>query len=421
MAHKTATQRVFAVPELIRLVSGHLTPFDLAQCNSVCKDWSRQFEPIFWTHFHLKRHHQSLDNASLKAALIRNLPHIRTVEMPVANIPLLQVLASDSTTGHSTRCTNLKRLDIADFGYNQLCQGALYLAKLLDLNHRLTHLRLLFNLFEYDGLTELFFDLDLHWDLDDSNMPDLKAIIQEASITRFYNNPTATKIKSLRLPSNWYEKSNPLPLLLLESDLLDLESCEVPWFDGETDIGEIEQIVREHCSNLKHLTCPSFEGMRQDSRAVCAFIRGCSGLQSFSAMHFSDGYKEVPSLDSRGIITELVSRHCHTLEDFALADCHWVFSYDQQAILSHCKQLKRFWVMSEKHSPYHSIGFDYMDFYSRAWVCKELTTLGLTLKGSNQHDDEFADLEAEGREAKGEEVEVKRTRMNQCHVQGQTL
>ncbi|KAG9324322.1 hypothetical protein KVV02_006568 [Mortierella alpina] len=270
---KSAVHAVLSTPELILLVSSHLPPYDLAQCNLVCKDWSRQFEPIIWTDLSRRPHHdETLSDASLKAALIRNLPHIRALWSFSADETLLQVLTQGSATEPSTFCANLKRLEFEDVGYERLDRISLYLATLLDLNHRLTHLELPFewsninldvktgkseglsttSTMQCEGnraissllqaclplpsLTQLLIELDLIWDDGDQCVPDLKTTVKEAAIVRFSRNPRATKITSLRLPSNRSGCWNPLPLLLFKSSLLDLQSCEISWFDESTNL-----------------------------------------------------------------------------------------------------------------------------------------------------------------------------------------
>ncbi|KAG0273997.1 hypothetical protein BGZ95_010201 [Linnemannia exigua] len=130
----------------------------------------------------------------------------------------------------------------------------------------------------------------MHWDEGDKNMDmsDPETIIREDSIARFAQNRNAAKIKSLKLTRIRYGARNPLPLLLLKSNLLDLKSCEIPWFLPDADMEEVEQVVREHCPNLNHLTCPSLKDESSNCQAMCAFIRGSSGLQSFASDYFSD-------------------------------------------------------------------------------------------------------------------------------------
>ncbi|KAF9964979.1 hypothetical protein BGZ70_005643 [Mortierella alpina] len=380
MEHESAAHTVFATPELVLLACGYLPAPDLARCSLVCKAWSRQFEPILWARFCPKQRDadSSTDTPVVIAGLMRNLPHIRTLDLSVVDRTALQALTSPfdlADQDQSMLCTNLRRLKFGHVKYAppDSASISLHLTALLNHNRLLTQLDLSYvflasnavlaaiadlerlqhiTITSFVGagtcreallmlkaclhlpeLTELhFIDMDLNWDEVDKNkekdMPDVETIIKEASIARFSVNPTAAKIKSLRLPSNRYGARNPLPFLLLKSDLLDLETCEIPWFPKDADPKEIEQVVCERCPNLRHLICPSLRGEReQDGKAVCAFIRGCSGLKSFTAAElfsdydaesFDDDYSD---LEPRHIISEVVSRHFNTLEVLDLRDC----------------------------------------------------------------------------------------------------
>ncbi|KAG9324323.1 hypothetical protein KVV02_006569 [Mortierella alpina] len=428
----SAAHGVFGILELVLLVSEHLDPLDLAQCIQVCKAWSRQFEPVLWTNVCLKEHHvELLGNtrpSPLKIALLRNLPRIRTIRTSDANVALVQVLINRSSTDPSTLCTNLKRLEIEDISVAHRIAPWPLLEALLDLNPRLTHLKLPFQAVITYGvlpavskldhlqqlsvystqqctrlremlmflqaclplpnLTELLMDLDLacvnNGDVTDT---DLRIMVQEAERARFSRDPTATKIKSLRLPSCRNLMWNPLPLILLKSKLLDLESCEIPWFDADEVLEEVEDVVRRHCPNLKYLYCPSFGNEEEeDGEIVWTFVLACSGIRSFVSHRFSD---QGPRSRPRDIISTLVSKHFSTLEDFELTECVQVNSYDQQTILSQCRRLKQFWVLSS-YSTGNYIGIDPTDILEKNWVCVELTKLGLTLNRFSRCSSAFA-------------------------------
>ncbi|KAF9945586.1 hypothetical protein BGZ72_001201, partial [Mortierella alpina] len=246
------------------------------------------------------------------------------------------------------------------------------------------------------ALTELYFGdfVEMRWDYSDKSTVsrDLKTVIDVASIVRFPRGTSAKKIKSLKLPSNRAGLWNPLPLLLLVSSLLDLERCEIPWFDTGVDIREVEQVVREHCPNLKHLSYPFLaeeweEPASWNSQAACAFIRGCTALQSFDSPYFNDHHVDEPRL----IIPELVSRHHSTLEVFKLVSPYEVLSCDLQDILSRCKNLKQFWVMRESEEEIIP-GIAFKDISRSTWVCSELRELGITLNRCRRERDTSGDL-----------------------------
>ncbi|KAF9954711.1 hypothetical protein BGZ72_004350 [Mortierella alpina] len=326
---------------------------------------------------------------------------------------------SDAVKEPDTLCINLTRINLfdLDIDYLHLISGPLL--TLLNHNTRLTHLDVTRDIFEIEGvpaalsklrhlqhlavhsdhedidiqqpllvlqaclalpeLTELNFDgLEMRWDDGDviAVRRELEAVIEEAAIARYTRNSNAKKIKLLTLPGNRVGHGNPLPLLLLKSGLLHLETFELPWF--EADIQEVEQVVREHCPNLKHLKYPCIaqeweEPAYWNSQAARAFISGCTGLRSFDATYFNDALDDEAGL----ILPELVSRHHSTLEKLFLYGTGQVSSRDLQEVLSRCKQLRRFWVMGIIRGSMSGITF--RDISRSDWVCTELRELGITL------------------------------------------
>ncbi|KAF9572404.1 hypothetical protein EC968_009978 [Mortierella alpina] len=471
MALKSAAQCDFAIPELVLLVSEYLNSRDLAQCTRVCRAWSRQFEPVLWTNFCLKENRicylDETRSSPFMVALMRNLPRIRTLKAVYTYVTLLRGLTGYYSTGPIPLCTNLKRLEFEGEHLFSIDSSSQYVATLLDLNPRLTHLRLPFESFATDAvlsavskldclqhlsvysllqckntrtlahclrtclplpnLTELIFDLEFAWekfledtfsgDTDTDSPPsvfgsdrdivssNLCHILKEASIDRFSRSPSATKIKSLQLPSNRDQNWNPLPMVFLESNLLDLESCEIPWFGRETDSEQVERIVRQHCPNLKYLTCPAFGDVEEEGDRVCAFILGCSGLRSFVSHKFMDRYEDDSVYENdESIISTLAEHHSNTLEVFELTECDEAYSSDQQRILCECEQLSRFWVLSDpSHTP--TYGITTTDTLKENWICMELKELGLTLDRFPIVD-VFAELEAVEYEAEDIEDEL---------------
>ncbi|KAF9962290.1 hypothetical protein BGZ70_008081 [Mortierella alpina] len=208
--------------------------------------------------------------------------------------------------------------------------------------------------------------------------PSFETIVKAAAIARFSQIPTPGKIKSLQLPGAPERSNNPLALPLLKSGLLDLKSCTIFSFAKKSQPKDIEEIVREYCPNLRHLRCLKNGGLKE-SQLACAFIRGCSGLQSFAA----DGYcEEIYTYDrnpskSRHIISTLVSHHCDTLEDFELEHCTGMFMSDLREVLTRCKLLKRYYVTGyylEARGTYRNgiARSDLMDPSGDDWACAEL-------------------------------------------------
>ncbi|KAF9942630.1 hypothetical protein BGZ70_006115, partial [Mortierella alpina] len=156
-------------------------------------------------------------------------------------------------------------------------------------------------------LTELHFkDLTgMRWDDGDefTVRRELEAVIHEATVVRFSRSSNAKKIKQLTFPFNSHECTNPLPLLLFKSNLLDLKRVQIPVFGPDASIQEIEGVVRENCSGLKH-------------------------LEGSDLGEAEDG--------PLGILSELASRHHTTLETIDI-ECQLVLSHQLQEVLSSCK------------------------------------------------------------------------------------
>ncbi|KAF9946787.1 hypothetical protein BGZ72_011139 [Mortierella alpina] len=218
-------------------------------------------------------------------------------------------------------------------------------------------------------------------------VPSLEAILKEAAIARFTQTPIPGKIKALQLPLSAESRTRPMALAFLKSDLLDLESFTVPPFYDDSNPGDVEQLVQERYPNLKHLRCTSHKVTLDGYRNMRAFIRGCSGLRSFASDGFEDQIYQGGngSYESRCIISDLVSHHCDTLEDFELKKCDQVSSSDLQELLSRCRQLKRFRVSGNfpetRDWRYQDgdAGYDTEDASKGAWACTELRELWITL------------------------------------------
>ncbi|CAO3567089.1 unnamed protein product [Mortierella alpina] len=350
--------------------------------------------------------------------------HIRELVFPDVDLPHLQPLIqglSGQLNGTVSKpgalCTNLSRIYFEDIdrnhGDDHLDLISKPLLTLLNNNLRLTHLHVFAEITRIEGftaalpklrhlqhltidadfecvyigepllflrsclalteLTELHFvdGAEMYWDDGDERAVrrQLEAVIQDASVARFSQSTAAKKIKQLTLPSNRQGSSNPLPLLLFKSNLLDLKKLEIPGFGPDASIHEIEQVVREHCSGLKHLECSHTD--EENSLAVRAFIRGCSGLQSFTSSPLDD-FDGQPLW----ILSELVSSHHTTLEVIDI-ESQQVLSHQLQEVLASCKQLKRFWAKYYMYKAIHSIS--YWDMAKGDWICTELRELALVV------------------------------------------
>ncbi|KAF9279298.1 hypothetical protein BGZ68_007998 [Mortierella alpina] len=479
MEPESAAHAVFTTPELAFALFSSLTPHDLTQCTRVCRQWTNHAEPVLWKDFCFGKLRRTRLPPKTTSGLIRNLPHIRTVELTLHDHTILQELAygvpqslqpNEPGVDPSTPCTHLRRLTLENSSaFDEridlmlpkivtLLLNNLYLTRLtipfLEVEigdpviAAISNLKNLQSFAVYSSsssssvgtqtislllqaclplpkLAELCIDLKVSWrkrnkgivgledyefgfsndeDLDisddeaadvsndeDSGVPSLEAIVKKAAIARFSQIPTPGKIKSLQLPAAPERSKTPLAVPLLKSGLLDLESCTIFSFTKDSQPDDIERIVREYCPNLKRLRCPG-HGYLDDCRHVRAFIRGCSGLQSFAA----DGYCErIYTYDnnppeSRHVITTLVSHHCDTLEDFELDRCTGMFMSDLREVLYRCKQLKRYRVTGfylEARGTYRNghARSNLMDLSEGDWACTELRELRITLDRTVQH------------------------------------
>ncbi|CAO3566986.1 unnamed protein product [Mortierella alpina] len=415
---QSAAHTFFAIPELVVLLSLHVHRRDLPRCVRVCKDWSHHFEPILWRDLSMNKRVAKQMATIPASGLATRLHHVQALYLHRANDTQLSLLAQGlpyhlgGTVQEPRRgCTNLKQIYFFEVDDGELVSRPL--VTLLEYNPHLTRLDVPYDFFNVDGasaalsklwhlqylgvhgegtvpkpflliqsclclpeLTELTFhrDVDMYWDHINGNtvVRKLEAIINDALIARLSFGPTAKRIKTLQLPVNHTGIRNPLPLLLLKSRLLDLETCEIPWFREDAAAQEVQQVVQEHCPNLKHLRFPQLYEGNQNSQAARAFIRGCSGLQSFTSTYFMDDSDYAP----RHILSELVKYHHTTLEVLELTDSVHLFSGDLQQILSQCKRLRRFWVMDlEQDDSMSGIAFE--DVTRSDWVCTELREFGV--------------------------------------------
>ncbi|KAF9960010.1 hypothetical protein BGZ72_008209 [Mortierella alpina] len=203
----------------------------------------------------------------------------------------------------------------------------------------------------------------------------LETILQEAIAARTSENGTIdTKIKAIRFPDHKEGDSLSIVLPIMRSDLVELDTIEIPFLintlQGEDSC---EKMVRQHCPELKHLIIPHYGYFMQSDMALF-FIRGAAGLKTVRGDHFSDAF----GWSSRNIIRTLAAHHSSTLEELELLDCRMLSSPDQQAILTSCKQLKRFWVVPNGISQGER-GLKFQHIIEGEWGCLGLKALCLAL------------------------------------------
>ncbi|KAF9946041.1 hypothetical protein BGZ72_000744 [Mortierella alpina] len=213
---------------------------------------------------------------------------------------------------------------------------------------------------------------------------ELKTVLEEAIAARTsVNGSIDIKMKALRFPDPKMGDIIRIVVPILMSDVVEIETLEVPKLLECRPEELYETIVRKHCSALRHLTIPKcsvgYFGEHYPnkySNMVCNFIRGAIGLKTVRGDFFIDDTEHDPS--SRGIVWTLAKHHAETLEELELMDCVMVTSAHQQAILSSCNHLKRFWIQPKIFSAYeYDLKFEHI--LESEWVCLGLKEFSLTL------------------------------------------
>ncbi|CAO3566683.1 unnamed protein product [Mortierella alpina] len=205
---------------------------------------------------------------------------------------------------------------------------------------------------------------------------ELKTILEKAIIARTSsdNGSIDVKIKTLQFPDALEDDIMNIILPVWRSELVEIETLEVPQLVYYRPDAFYEEMARKYCSGLKHLVIPPYYG-EDHPTAVCCFIRAATGLRTVRGRSFTDAYGSTSSK----MMPTLVAHHFRTLEELELVDCKMIRSPDQQAILASCRNLKRFWVVSDDvHRS--ELGLRFLDIVDREWVCLGLRELGITLR-----------------------------------------
>ncbi|KAF9270947.1 hypothetical protein BGZ68_004543, partial [Mortierella alpina] len=104
------------------------------------------------------------------------------------------------------------------------------------------------------------------------------------------------------------------------------------------------------------------------------------------------------------IISTLVELHHKTLEVFELKEGYYVSSTGLQAVLSQCKQLRRFCVV-DPYSHKSNVSMAFEDISKGEWACMELTELALILNRCPIDGGVWSDLEDEESDSDDEKSE----------------
>ncbi|KAF9964806.1 hypothetical protein BGZ70_005915, partial [Mortierella alpina] len=444
MKPESAVHTVFSTPELAFLLFAYLRPHDLTKCICVCKHWAYHAVPALWGNFSPGLSSTAIAGLSKNLPYIRNVEldlQNRALLQELAHEMSGGHASGDTVANSSTSCTYLRQLKIGccrlgtgDWPELNDVTGPVLPNIVSILSHSLclTHLTLPFpdvkgcdpilcaigNLkhlqylaidnfgiwvlkagsislllrtcLRLPKLTELYIHVEVPMSEYDLKAPDALhllpgPIIREAASSRSHQTPRLSKIKGLQLPL-WSDRPGFfLSWPLLSSGCLDLESCTVFPLLGYLRPPQIAHIVRTCFPNLKHLRYPFRAQYLEDIQVVMAFIHGCNGLRSFASPRFCEAGNR-PAKDSATwqlVIPFLLKYQGDTLEDFELEGCAELSSLNQQAILTRCKQLKRYHVTA--YPIYGNVGFDVGDVLKEDWVCTELRELHMTPVGGSAH------------------------------------
>ncbi|CAO3566644.1 unnamed protein product [Mortierella alpina] len=208
------------------------------------------------------------------------------------------------------------------------------------------------------------------------DIPELEILLEEVIAARALGGSFGTKIKALKLPNLCQQQnSDALVLSLFKSDLLALETFELPTIFRDQVPAFYRPFVREHCPALKHLVLPVCSIANDDGEIACNFIRGIVELKSIRGV--------VPRIELNSpsmshVIRTTLEIHATTLETMEIDRGDIIHSGDQQAILASCVQLKRLWLEWQPSSKPEG-GLQLQDILGGAWACLGLRELCLTL------------------------------------------
>ncbi|KAF9948670.1 hypothetical protein BGZ70_002129 [Mortierella alpina] len=386
----SATHTFFAIPELFCLLSTYVQAYDLTQCVLVCKEWSRQFYLHLWAVLNLDDRFTTLMNvvpSPSATALARNLGLIREVIFPDVDLPHLQLLiqglpgqVNDTVTEPGSLCTNLTRIDLCDVDaehdHDHLDLISKPLLTLLNNNLYLTYLHVYSEITEIEGiaaalskllhLQHLTIDADSNEGITPEPLLFLRSCLALPELTELHfvngtemswDDGDETTVRR-ELQAVIHETSM--------SNLLDLKKVEIPGFGPDTSIQEIEQVVREHCLDLKHLQCL----MR-----VKGMVRPCA-LSSVVVLDFKASRHRLFMILRRMNRCGFSRSWYQGMETIEI-DCQRVLSHQFQEVLTTCTQLRRFWVTA--HMGPGPFSISYWDIAKGEWVCTELRELALAL------------------------------------------
>ncbi|KAF9347399.1 hypothetical protein BGX34_003170 [Mortierella sp. NVP85] len=366
---ENAQHRVFALSELVTLITQYLSPRDISWWMMTSKTFSRQLEPFFWSHPVLGNYHQhpeslvqyarhflsleatpnrrlsptqaapSPESASLALATLPEFPRLRKFTIhaykPNAFLSLYSHLVL-----HSPNLTELNLQYCFDWDSLSMEHYLNALATTLPCLERLTikykskdpttGFRLLEVCFAHPQLTELQCDFMMHDHLfpaiDERGTYDprfaalLKSLQDKDKAKADAGQPTGLRLKSLSLPDLYegYPKDFLIPFL--GSHVPNLERLcisKVHKLDNGADMRRLEESIGTGCPRLQHLSSNWENDLRdrdwrdKGRNTFISALRGCikAGLRTYQSRFFVDDRYSQGS-----IIENLLLYHGETLE-----------------------------------------------------------------------------------------------------------
>ncbi|KAK3823043.1 MAG: hypothetical protein J3Q66DRAFT_137586 [Benniella sp.] len=427
-----AQDRVFAIPELVNLITQYLSPRDISQWIMSCKTFSRQLEPFFWSHPVLGSCHQH------PKFLVRYAPHFLSLEarpntrfsfMQRASPPLqitsntlaalpefprlrkFTIHAQESNAFlllyshlvlHSPNLTELnlqydfKSDSLSMKHYLNAMATTLPCLQRLTIKYKskdpTTGFHLLEVCFAHPQLTDLQCDFTMEDDLfpainkrgtyDPRFAALLKSLQDKGKAKANDGQPTGLRLKSLSLPTvhKGYPKAFMIPFL--ESHVPNLERLSIPKvhkLDNEADVRRLEKAIEIGCPQLQHLSSNWKDAGIDDEEidkgwnSFISVLRGCAkaGLRTYqSRCFFDDRYSQ------GSIIESLLHYHGEAMEEIEFLDCYGISSESIQSILSTCKGLRKLRVESCADVSCDLRVGDVL----KEWVCLDITVLNLRLQ-----------------------------------------
>ncbi|KAG0197315.1 hypothetical protein BGX28_009181 [Mortierella sp. GBA30] len=435
---------IVAIPELVAIIAQFLTARELARCLAACRRFSSEFESYFWENFH-----RTYDICSPQYwILVRGLPAPAVLaksqmdsgsdseQEPSERARFRRVKAQVAFVPKGTKaslCTNVRRIAVVPSTpvRNPISAADHHLVTLIHHNHSLTHLDMridflgamtthsekfiesLSNLQHLRYLTvrgkmisstqtfallraslalpqlsEMYCIFDMEYDgqkSEDQVAEDIRKVLREAVKARTHDGCIKTKIKAFKAPEDKNRYDNFL-YPILKSDLLDLETFEIPWIRKDEDTKRFKRTIREYCPNIRHLTYRTDKvhdncsrGDRLLMRSAAIISSGCSDLRTFRLHNLE---VDRPDNTLYEAITDLVEYHMETLETFELDHCGKFDGEEMAALLCSLRNLKRFWVLP---SMYLDRGMSVAEAVHSEWLCLGLKELCVVLNRRDRY------------------------------------